>query len=275
MNWAIWLGIVFGAVSVFFLYFGSHIGTKQTSQDTAEAVRTEVNKVLQRIDAVQRDVADSPKTSAPPVSADISVTPHAAQRDAQQQLSDIDQAFSRWAADYIQDRDLKKLSFERQRLDARANELSLSNQYRPIFQQLVDSIRAAVNAYNAKTDAKFRVDLRDPPANLYSTPQNTIEIGSVFFIPEVFWTVNIFSEKPARADRLPYLYIDVQGKPRLAEDQLRVLIVPPNLRIATYGGGIVSAAKLPETYPLSTSTDAVKDLVQRLIEAQIASLPSP
>ena len=275
MNWAIWLGIVFGAASAFFLYFGSNIGTKKTSQDTAETVRTEVNKVLQRIDAVQKDVVNGPKTSSSPPSEDISGTPHPTKRDAQQQLLDIDESFSRWAADYIKDRDLKKLSFERQRLDARANELSLSNEYRPIFQQFVDSIRAAVNAYNAKTDAKFRVDLRDPPANLYSTPQNTIELGAVFFIPDVHWTINIYGDKPARADRLPYLYLDVQGKPRLAEDQLRVQIIPPNLRISTYGGGIVSAAKLPETYPLSASSDAVKDLVQRLIEAQIASLPNP
>jgi hypothetical protein len=44
MNWAIWVGILFGAISAGFLYYGTHLNTQQSSQDTAETFRTELAK---------------------------------------------------------------------------------------------------------------------------------------------------------------------------------------------------------------------------------------
>ena len=184
MNWAIWLGICLGAASAISLSHGTHLSSQKTSRDSTETVRTEVNRVMQRIDAVQRDIADRGSTAAPQSSS--SPAPAAlAQRQAQQELADIDQTFSKWAADYIKDRDLRKLSLEREQLDARATEIALSKEYRPIFQEFVDSVRAAIRAYNAKTGSAYEADLHDLPTNLYGSPSNTIEVGTVHFASDV------------------------------------------------------------------------------------------
>jgi hypothetical protein len=57
MNWTICLGSLFGGLSLFFLYYGTHLANQRSNQETAETVTTEVHKVLQRIDAVEHSIA--------------------------------------------------------------------------------------------------------------------------------------------------------------------------------------------------------------------------
>jgi hypothetical protein len=272
MNWAIWLGIFFGAVSVGFLYYGTSLGNLRSNQDTAETVRTEVNKVLQRIDTVKESVAVHPSGVSGKTLVGTPVPEPASQRQAQRELDDIDRNFSTWASNFIKDRDLKKLTLERQQLDARAAEIELSKKYRPIFQRMIDAIRAAIAAYNAETRSDFKTDLHDLPSNLYvSRPE--FDLGTVTFTPDTKWTVSFFTEKPASADRSPYFQIDIQGSGQ-SPDQLRVFLSPSDLRIATIGGGIMSAAKLSQTYPTASANESAETIVRQLIETQISSLPN-
>jgi hypothetical protein len=271
MNLSLWLGVLFGAASLLCLY----LANQKSNQDTNRTVATEVNKVLERIDAVQKTVASSSATgitTSPSVSAPSANA--ASRRDAQQQLDDIDRNFSHWVSNFIKSRDLKKITLQNQQLEARATELELSKQYRPIFQRIVDGIRAAITAYNATTGTDFKAHLKDLPSNLYVSAPDEREFGTVVFATDVAWTVRFYSEKPARADRLPYFQIDIRSGSASVEDQLRVYLNPPDLTIGTFGGGVVSAAKLSEKYPIASANQSTETIVQQLIETQISSLPN-
>jgi hypothetical protein len=235
-------------------------------------VRTEVNKVLTRIDAVQQAVGSRTSPSASSASSTHLPPDPTTRREAQQKLDDIDRDFAQWASQFIKERDLKKLEVDRQTLEARAAELELSREYQPIFQQMVDAIRAALQAYNKRTDSTFKAELRDPPLNLYLNDQTNFDLGKVTFSNAAVWTVRFYSEKPATRDRPPYFQIDFQSEQ--SRSQFRLYITPPNLRIQTFGGGIVSAAKLAQTYPLDSRSESIRDIVQRLMETQISSLPA-
>ena len=198
----------------------------------------------------------------------------AARRETQNQLSNIEQDFSTWASNYIKDRDLKKLTLERQKLEARGTEIELSKQYRPIFQHVIDGIRAAISAYNAKTGSDFNVQLNDLPSNLYAVDPSSLTLGTVVFSPNVKWTVGFYSERPATASRLPYFEINIVSGQSTSQDQLRIYINPPNLTLTAWGGGVATAARLSTDYPINSASESVRTIVQQLIETQISSLPN-
>jgi hypothetical protein len=165
------------------------------------------------------------------------------------------------------------LELEQRRLDDRATEIQLSTQYRPIFQAIIDGIRAAISAYNAKTGSNFTVRLHDLPSNLYATP-GSIELGTVVFAPDVKWYLTFYSERPAASRPLPYLQLNILGGQSSPADQLRINIDRQNLTVTAWGGGIATAAKLAASYRISSANDSVRKIVQQLVETQISSLPN-
>jgi hypothetical protein len=273
MNWSLLVGVIFGAASLYFLAYGAILANRTDNQKTTDTVRTEIGKFSAQVATVQKSVSVQPSGVVATTETGNPSPNTTSQREAQKELTDIEGNFSQWASNYIKDRDLRRLGVERQRLEARANEIDVSKRIQPIFQRAIDALRAAINAYNAKAGSNFKADLHDIPANLYSDPA-PFQLGTVTFTPQAQWIVQYYAEKPATVDRPPYLYIDIKTEHfRQGEDQIRIYPRENNLVITTFGGGIVSASKLAPNYPIATPNESVDTIVRQLVETQISSLP--
>ncbi len=272
MNWAVWIGLFFGGLSAFFLYYGTHLANQRGNQETSQTVTTEVDKVLKRVDAVERSIATQPPSN---LAGDSSQTPlpnSAARREAQQKLADIQQDFSQWASDYIKHRDLKKLELDREKLAARTEELKISNDYRPLFQCAVDAVRGIIQAYNKQAGTDFRIQLNDVPMNLYLPDSFVCEIGTVDFAGTVKWRAYISATKPANPTQPPLFQIDIQYPHFNTNDAFRIEIQPPNFKLVAFGGGVATAARLDTVQPLDSFQVPVRAAIQKLVETQISSL---
>jgi hypothetical protein len=274
MNWATWLGIFFGALSILGLYYGSHLSNQKSSQDTADLVHKEVNKVLERIDTAKQSVAVQPAGVTGSAQMGTASTNVTSQREAQQQLADIEKDFSQWASNFIKNRDLKKLEFDRQQLDTRTKEIEISNKCRPLFQYAIDSLRGIIHAYNDKAGSNFKAELRDLPTNLYPSEDLIFQIGKIDFGDGVSWNIYTYVNKPARADAPPFFQIDISGTARGSGDVYRIQINSDQsaFHLFTSGGGIATAAKIEGSKPLDDFKDTIRSTLERLIETQISSL---
>jgi hypothetical protein len=269
MNLALWLGVAFGAASLLFLY----LANQKSNEDTAQIVTDKVNKFLERIDTVEKNVAIQP-ASSPKGDSAAAAEATSARREAQQKLADIQNDFSQWAADFVKNRDLKKVELDRAKLETRGTEIQISKDYRPLFQHAVDTLRGIIDAYNKKAGTNFKVQLSDLPANLYIPDNLLCEIGVVDFGDDVRWRVYVYANKPAAADNPPFFNIDIQHPHFNMNDAFRIQITPPNFKIIAYGGGVATAAKVDTTQPLDSFEVPIRSSLQKLVETQITSLPT-
>lgn len=263
MNYALWLGVVFGAASLLFLY----LANQKSNEDTAQTVTNEVKKVLTKINTVEKTIATKP-------SSDSSSEPSAAaaRQAAQQTLATIQQDFSQWAANFIKDRDLRKLELDREKLTARTEELKISTDYRPLFQYAVDALRGTIEAYNKQAGTDYRIQLTDVPTNLYPSDSFFFEIGTIDFAGAVKWRAYISAQKPADPQHLPQFQIDIQYPNFNTNDAFRIVIQPPNFKLVAFGGGIAAAARLDTSQPLESFQVPIRAGVQKLVETQISAL---
>ena len=271
MNWAILLGVLFAGLSAFFLYYGTHLANQRSNHETAETVTSEVQKVLDRIDSVGNSIATQSPSSIGGGSAQTGSPSSAARQEAQQKLADIQGDFSRWASEYIKNRDLRKLELDRQKLAARTEELKISNDYRPLFQCAVDALRGTIDAYNKKAGTDYRIQLIDLPTNLYPSESFFFEVGTIEFAGGVKWRAYISAQKPADPQRPPLFQIDIQYPNFNTNDAFRIEIQPPHFKLIGFGGGVAAAARLDTEQPLDSFQAPIQAAIKKLVETQISS----
>ena len=210
----------------------------------------------------------------PPPSAPQNVRIASIATEAQQKLARIEEDFSRWASNFIAQRDIKKSELERSRLEERQKELEISRVYRNVFQYAVEVIRASITAYNSKAGTHFQLAIPDLPLNLYDVRDRPWIIGTLDFGGGAKWTVRIWSERPADVARLPFLELVIEnpGFQNPGPDLVRISIEPPNYNVVTRGGGLLAAVNLNAHEALDSYEKTLPGYLQTLIETQIASL---
>jgi hypothetical protein len=268
MNWAYVLSVVLGAGSLYIAYYGAQLANTADNDQTSKEVNKKFDSVLAEIAIVKKSLRTPPNNVVG--KAESLAPPHEA---AQQKLANIEQDFSRWASNFIKERDLKKSELERTKLEERNKELEISRSYRKVFQEVIDILRAAVKAYNASAETNFDVQLPDLPVNLYDIHDQPTEIGNVKFRDGTRWRVRLWSERPVHETRLPHLDLVIEDAAFAGNDVVQIMLIPPDYTIASQGGGIVTAADLNTRKPIDSYQQTLRPPLQRLIETQIAALP--
>jgi len=265
-----WLIIVIGLILVgvggFLGFYGAQLNNRADNAAASETFNTKITTVLSAIASAKESAATTPATpSAPGTAGNIA--------DTQIKLANIEQNFSRWASNFIAQRDLKRSELERTKLDERNRELEVSKAYRKIFQYVIDVLRRAVEAYNTQAGTAFQVELRDLPVNLYDVSDRPMEFGMVKFRAGTRWRVRIWSERPVHETRLPHLDIVIEDAAQAGADLVQIELIPPDYTIAVNGGGIVTAANINARESLASYEETLRTHLQKLLETQIAALP--
>ncbi|HAF16298.1 MAG TPA: hypothetical protein DCK99_21890 [Blastocatellia bacterium] len=276
-NLVIVTGLVLIAIGGFLGFYGAQLNSRADNAQASKGFKAGIDKVLNTIASVKQSVAVQGGASgaATPSTTIQQPLDSEANKEAEKKLSNIEQDFSQWASDFIKNRDLKKLDLERQKLDARSKELEISKKYRPLLQYTIDVLKRVLQAYNATASAAFDIRLSDLPNNLYAVDTTVCEIGTVEFGSGVKWHVYVIVNKPADERNSPYFQIDIQDPRIKTSDVFRIEPTPPNFTVHSYGGGIAGVANKDTVGPLSSFESPIREIVQRLVETQISSLPTP
>jgi hypothetical protein len=275
MNWAILLGVLFAAASAYFLAYGTHLANRRNNAETADTVRTELAKFSERVATVQKSVSVQPSGVTGTMETGKPSPNAASQRQAQQELADIEKDFSNWASNFIRNRDLKKLELDRQQLEARTTEMEISTKYRPLFQYAVDCLRGIINAYNEKAGSKFKAEFHDLPSNLYPHDNLIFNAGTIDF-GDANWNFYIACNKPADPNNPPIFQIDIHNAGISSSDSYRIQIFPGRslFQLFAFGGGVATAAKIETSHSLENFEEPMRSSLERLVETQISYFPS-
>lgn len=259
------IGLVLVAVGGFLGFYGAQLNNRADNARASKDFNSQIANVLSAIESAKEAASSSP----PPAAGSSQ-----ARTEAQKRLATIEQDFSRWASGFIAQRDLKKSELERTKLQERSKELEVSASYRKIFQSVIDVLRGAVDAYNSRAGTTFQVGLRDLPGNLYEVSDRPMEFGAVKFRDGIQWRVRLWSERPVHETRLPHLDIVIEDPSQAGPDIVQIGLILPDYTIAVSGGGIVTAANITARESLASYESTLRIHLQRLLETQIAALPT-
>ena len=156
----------------------------------------------------------------------------------------------------------------------RAARLTNSTKWRPVLQDVLETLGELVRAHNREAGTAFQVDLPPLPANLYQLDPDYS--GRVTFADATDWSVAIARPLPANEARPPELFLQLRRPsrrgwvdfvvvvPQPDEDQLLVLV---RARLPD-----APTSFLPRTIALPNYQEGLTAVLQRLLEWQIQLL---
>lgn len=268
------LGLVLVGVGGFLGFYGSHLNN-QASNDAASVTLTEkIGEVLAKIAEAKNSVQN---TTTSPTQSNAADSKRSADQDIKKKkLDNIGEDFSFWAAGFLKNRSAKKLELDRLRETSKIEEKRISDQCRPIFQYAIEVLRGSMAAYNSTAGTNYATALKDLPANLYETDGESFDVGTIQFSTEAIWRVNVGVYRPPRDNSPPVFFVTIPSvKVGESSDSFRIEVRPTMLVLQTGGGGIAGTANVDSTPLISSYQVPLRAALERLLEAQITSLPPP
>lgn len=250
MNVYIISGILLIALGTGMMVYGQHVKSKVDSAEVARGLQDKVDNVLKHIDEVRKGEKDEASAG---------------------KINQIEQEFQTWAAEFLKDREQKKVKLARTHLDSVDVQLIVSNEWRPIFEYVLKTIDSMAKAYNAKSGETIKVDFPPLPPNLYSEEAENYG-GTVIFPNKIMWRIMFLSIKPPRQNHPPSMYISFgqEGDRDRLHSYLQIGDWDKkNFRVSLSGPSVPTTEGVEGIYPLESYRDSLKTIIRRLFEAQL------
>ena len=187
-GFSIIVGILLNALGTGMMVYGQHVKSKVDSAEVSRVLQDKVDNVLKRIDEVREGEKDEASAG---------------------KIQQIEQEFQTWAAEFLKDREQRKVELARTHLDSVDVQLKVSNEWKPIFEYVLKTIDSMANAYNAESGETIKVDFPPLPPNLYSEAASKYG-GKVVFPNKAVWRILFAASRPPKKENPPSMYINFQ-----------------------------------------------------------------
>lgn len=243
-------GILLTAFGTGIMIYGQLVRSKVDSAEVSQVLHDKVDSVLKRIEEVREGEKD--KASAG-------------------KIQQIEQEFQTWAAEFLKDREQRKVELQRTQLDSVDVQLRVSNEWKPVFEYVLKTIAAMAHAYNSESGETIEVDFPPLPSNLYSEEARNYG-GKVVFPNKVLWRVAFLSSKPARQEAPPSMYVDfkIEGDRDCLNSYFSITNLDgKSFRSYIIGPNVPTAKGVEGIYQLDSYRDSLKTVIRSLFEAQL------
>lgn len=192
-------------------------------------------------------------------------------------ISKINNNFENWAKDFIKNKELKRIEFNKSEISYKEKILTLNNKWNNFYSYAFNCIANIVEAYNNNSDKKieFYSSSKIFPANIYSKEAKEY-YTYIKFRNEFYWKINLQISDPIKHERIPNIVIVVT--PDLNEygsDNGIIIIVPmvykDELRIEVAGENFKSFP-FKEYYATNDYKTTISNLIKSLFEYQLLKL---
>lgn len=194
--------------------------------------------------------------------------------ELQEGLQQVEDEFRDWARKFAANREGKLLALGKETLSSTQTELEYSDRLRPIFAEVVSTIRNYLRAHIAEAGTTLvTLDLPDLPENLYSKEY----AGTVVLGDTMTWHIVVSAKRPA-SRTVAKLVIALEPMSEELDppsDSVKVIIylgkVVGGMAVTTVGD-VPSVGPLPRTISEEDPGSAIVQLVQGIVEAQLLRL---
>lgn len=243
-------GILLTAFGTGTMIYGQLVKNKADSAEVSQVLQDKVDSVLKRIEEVREGEKEEVSSG---------------------KIHQIEEEFKNWAAEFLKDRERKKLELAKSGLDLVDTQLNISNEWRPIFQYVLTTIESLASAYNMQSGETIEVDFPPIPPNLYSEEASNYN-GKVIFHNNFYWHISLRSSKPAKKNNPPRMDISFHmGKEHYLRDSWLMIgdYDAKSFMITINGSNIPVTNGIEGTYPFDSYRDSLKRIICRLFEAQL------
>lgn len=249
-GFSIIVGIMLNAFGTGMIVYGQYVKNKFDSAEVSRVLQEKVGDALKRIDEVR--VGEKDEISAG-------------------KIQQIEEEFKNWAAEFLKDRERKKVELARSKLDSIDMQLKVSNKWRPIFEYVLTTIESLAHAYNTQSGETIKVDFPPLPPNLYSEAASKYG-GEVIFPNKVVWSIAFLYGEPPRKEDPPSMYVEfkLEGDRRYLNSYLSIKDFDEK-SFGTYltGPNVPTAEGIGGIYPFESYRESLKSIMRRLFEAQL------
>jgi hypothetical protein len=108
----------------------------------------------------------------------------------QKSLNKIDNEFKSWAKDFLENKEAKKLEYDKEKLDKRLLAASKSKEWFKFYDYFFIAIKNLINAYNQMSENPIEYEIPRLPANLFSDEIEKFK-ASIIFSQKEIWDIII------------------------------------------------------------------------------------
>ena len=242
------VGIALIALGTFGIIYGQH----EKSKEDSSILQSKIDDVLKNIGEVKKGETN-----------EVSVG----------KIQKTEQEFEIWASEFMKNRERKKVELARTQLDSIDTQLKVSNEWRPIFEHVLQTIDSLARAYNTKSSEPIKVDFPAIPENLYSAAASAYP-GKVVFPNKAMWFVEFMSSLPPTYP--PSMNICFQHQKSSSFLRLNYLSIrirssmdKKEIDLTIYGKDLPTTDGIEGSYPLDSYRDKLKTIIRRLFEAEL------
>jgi low affinity Fe/Cu permease len=245
------------SVGILLIAFGTIVmiyGQYEKSKEDSSVLQSKVDDVLKRIDEAKKGEINESSGG---------------------KIQKIEQEFQIWAAEFLKDRERKKIKLTKRQLDSVDVQLKVSNELRPVFEYVLKTIDSLARAYKAESSKIVQVDFPSIPSNLYSEAASKYS-GKVVFPNKTVWRVTFLSMKPPRERHPPSMYITFhQDEGRRASTDSYVCIRRSDFSFGKGFDVVINGQSVPTdddiegTFSFDSYRDSLKTIIRRLFEAEL------
>jgi len=249
-GFSIIVGILLNAIGTGIMIYGQLVRSKVDNDEVSRVLQDKVDNVLKRIDEIREGEKDEESAG---------------------KVNQIEQEFKNWASEFMKNREIKKVEIARSGLDLVDKQLKVSNEWKPIYEYVLNTIESLSHAYNAESGETIKVNFPPLPPNLFSKEARNYG-GKVAFPNKVEWHIKFASSVLPRKNDSPKMIIGFSmEKNRYNYDSLLMIssIGENLLNINLEGPSVPTAENIEGMYPLDSYRESLKTILRRLFEAQL------
>lgn len=250
-SFSIIVGIMLNALGTGIIVYGQQVKSKGDSAEVSRVLQDKIDNVVRRID----EVREGEKNEA-----------------SDGKIGQIEQEFKDWAAEFLKNREIRKVELARSELDSVDNQLKVSNEWKPIYEYVLKTIESLVQAYNAESGETIKVNFPPLPPNLFSEEAINY-VGKIAFLNKVVWHIKFSSSNnPPRKGDAPWMIIgfSMEGEPFKYNSHLMISRLGGNmLNINLDGPNVPTAEGVEGYFPIDSYRDSLKTIMFHLFEAQL------
>lgn len=243
-------GILLIAAGTLLMAWGQRVESRRDSS----AVETKLEDMRQYLTEAKENAATDPEKAA---------------------LDSVEASFEEWAEDFAGRRGSTKIQLEQERLAYLSEEVEASRLVWPVYEEVLFTLRLAVNAYNQRFNGKLLAELPPLPENLYGREGTRAYTGFVKFDKTTAWQIGVLSMGQATKSNLPFLYIslyDTEKEQDVSNEYITISVRPDIDRIRfSFTGSRIPRVNVDEI-PLNEYKQGLSSITRRMFEAQVVSM---
>ena len=256
MNWIMIIGIVFITFGTFLTYLGSNYQSNKVSDEIKEKIQMTNDK----IEELQKGPGDNKES-----------------------LNKIDNEFKSWATDFIKNKDSHKYKYEKENLDTKIKEATLSKEWVSFYEYFFESLNSLIMAYNETSSKKILTKISKIPANLYTESAKDF-IAKIKFSNDLIWIITLKVTQPFDNNNIPSIEIHKEQSELFDKDikpstdfiiwgDLSIIPLPDYSKIRVERSRKEFLTKeLKSEYDLHDYKISVKQLLKTIIEFQLTQI---